>query len=283
MRTDNNAFNQEKMQKRLRELRKEENNLTMEQLAEKMSSRVKSSSKENKKGKTKSLICAWEKGRSIPSHEDLTILSELYGVSINYILGISEYRKKENEDVGKTLGLSEKSYIVLKKFLDIYMIEDEGFNDCIIECQKNIYFINAVLESIYPYFESNEDNENIPPVSSLFTLLYDYVMSKDVEINHSTAGVIDTNVGGATMTNAQEIYLPFQREQILKMLESKRVEYQKSIEEAQKNHFTTKEYPNRKVGKDGVWVDGKFFPDKRITSDDLKNLSTDIKGGDSID
>lgn len=78
---------------RLKMLRKEKN-LTQETLA-------------NKIGVHRETIIKWEKGETTPETRLLIIMRSLYGVSIDYMLGLSDFRTPENDPVGKLTGLSD--------------------------------------------------------------------------------------------------------------------------------------------------------------------------------
>lgn len=56
----------------------------------------------------------YEQGRNYPTLEYATKLSELYNVSIDYLLGRSEYTSVENEEIGKIIGLNNASIATLK-------------------------------------------------------------------------------------------------------------------------------------------------------------------------
>ena len=82
---------------RLIKLRKELN-LTQEELAQKI-------------GYTRTAISAWEIGRNEPSNADTIKLAKYFGVSTDYLLGKSDIRNPEKEDLDKLqIGLSTKDY-----------------------------------------------------------------------------------------------------------------------------------------------------------------------------
>ena len=56
----------------------------------------------------------YEQGRNYPTLEYATKLSDLYNVSIDYLLGRSEYTSVENEEIGKIIGLNNASIATLK-------------------------------------------------------------------------------------------------------------------------------------------------------------------------
>ena len=56
----------------------------------------------------------YEQGRNFPTLEYATNLSELYNVSIDYLLGKSDYESVDNESIGKIIGLNNTSIETLK-------------------------------------------------------------------------------------------------------------------------------------------------------------------------
>ena len=58
-------------------------------------------------GCTEKTYRSWESNASLPNTAALISLSELYGVSIDYLLGLSEYQHVEYKDVSSITGLSE--------------------------------------------------------------------------------------------------------------------------------------------------------------------------------
>ena len=60
----------------------------------------------------------YEQGRNYPTLEYATNLSELYNVSIDYLLGKSDYESVDNEIIGNIIGLNNTSIETLK-FLNV--------------------------------------------------------------------------------------------------------------------------------------------------------------------
>lgn len=61
--------------------------------------------------KSERIVGFYEKGQRDPSTETLLMLSELFGVSVDYILGKSDIRNPEELDTDKiNIGLSKKDY-----------------------------------------------------------------------------------------------------------------------------------------------------------------------------
>ena len=96
----------------LKELRKEKG-LTQDQLGEKV-------------GVTNKTVSRWENGNYMPPVECLSILSELYGVSINEIvsgerLGEKDFPDAAEDNLKSALELSEQSYQKTEKRLILSM------------------------------------------------------------------------------------------------------------------------------------------------------------------
>lgn len=60
---------------------------------------------------------AYESGRE-PNYQRLGVLAEHYGVTTDYLTGVSDYRNPQNQLVATELGLSESSVHVLKTWKD---------------------------------------------------------------------------------------------------------------------------------------------------------------------
>ena len=58
-------------------------------------------------GLSRQALSDYENGKAIPQPETFMRMSLLYGESINYLLGISDYSSQEIEDLGKPLKLSD--------------------------------------------------------------------------------------------------------------------------------------------------------------------------------
>lgn len=99
-----------KMGQYLKELRKE-NGLTQEQLGEKV-------------GATNKTVSRWENGNYVPPVECLSMLSDIYGISINEIvagqkLDTTEFVEAADDNLKGALELSEQSYKKSEKMLII--------------------------------------------------------------------------------------------------------------------------------------------------------------------
>lgn len=97
----------------LKKLRKE-NNMTQEQLGERI-------------GVTNKTVSRWETGNYMPPVESLILLSDIYGISINEILAgkrleMDELREVADENVTKVLGELESDYKKFEKRMIIILI-----------------------------------------------------------------------------------------------------------------------------------------------------------------
>lgn len=86
--------------KRLKKLR-EQRGLTQEQVKSKIGCDLKT-------------YRSWEKDGNYPSADYLIELSQLFGVSTDYLLGISDYTNIGNKEMSETTGLSEHAIDVLR-------------------------------------------------------------------------------------------------------------------------------------------------------------------------
>lgn len=127
---DFDTHRMKKIGERIKELRNEIG-ISQTELAR----RLDYSDSENVKG----TISQWEKGKTLPTLPKLIKMSELFSVSVDYILCYSDCRHIENEDITDLTGLSDKSIEVLRKnyregdnrflfMLDLLLSEEDTFN-----------------------------------------------------------------------------------------------------------------------------------------------------------
>lgn len=106
---------------RLKQLRKE-NNLTQEELAQKIS-------------KTRSTIAGYETERKEPDYETLVLLAKYFNVSLDYLMGVSDVRNPYIND--KDLDEVDKFLLELKKEAEKEGLEfDETSPQELIETYK---------------------------------------------------------------------------------------------------------------------------------------------------
>ena len=124
----------------------------------------------------KATISEYESG-TLPKSDALIFLSDLYGVSIDYLLGRSDYEHHEIEDLGSPLGLSEMSVKALKTLKD----KRHRFAD---EHKRILESINRILEQIYIDFEDQKSffEEYSFTVQTVFTPILAYIYSDRLEL-----------------------------------------------------------------------------------------------------
>lgn len=108
----------------IKKLRTEDNKLTQVEFAERLNC-------------NRQKIADWERGKSTPSADDIILLCEKFGVSADYILGLSDTptNDKDLQFVCDYLGLTEKSCRLIHNLMDAlvirssfnYLIEEEVF------------------------------------------------------------------------------------------------------------------------------------------------------------
>lgn len=112
---------------RLRQLR-EDRGITQKQCAEELSVSYDNYNK-------------WENGSS-PNFDTLVKIANFFNVTIDYLLGASDTKKPENDDINKRLGLSDKA---------IYALEELHKND---PGNPLTMAVNALLENLAVLWES---------------------------------------------------------------------------------------------------------------------------------
>lgn len=116
-----------------------------------------------------SCVSNWENGERIPDLEHLKRLRTVFGVSVDYLLCLDDYRKPQNVDIGKPLGLSEKSVETLKHRKDIEVNTDKALIATVRDFPHvdengmkalNALIVNNIqtrfLESLYDYLFFDE-------------------------------------------------------------------------------------------------------------------------------
>lgn len=98
---------------RIRELR-QEFDMTQEELGKKI-------------GQTKSNISKYERGELQPSIETLGLLSDIFGVSIDYLVGKTNVRNLKDMDclIQQFDNLSKESKDELKKYIHLLNLKDQ--------------------------------------------------------------------------------------------------------------------------------------------------------------
>ena len=138
---------------RLKKLRTE-NHLTQKELAEELSKRWKEQGRGT--GKTGQLLTDktyknYEQGKSYPKLETISFIADFYDVSVDYLLGRSDYTRVSNELIGKKLGLNNSAIYGLRIAHDIMLPEKrELYNFCLSSPEAFYLF-----ENFYKYVFCN--------------------------------------------------------------------------------------------------------------------------------
>lgn len=141
-------------------------------------------------GYDKATVSSCENGHTLPKSEVLIRLSDYYDVSIDYLLGRSEYTRKEIEDIGKPLGLSEKSIVALLVLnTSDHAIVNKYFKDyreCLIESDlvnfsRNLKVVNLILEMLFDDLTFIKKCDYDVPLDNVLVPLYDYIYSDRLE------------------------------------------------------------------------------------------------------
>lgn len=117
----------------------------------------------------------YEQGHNFPTLEYATNLADLYKVSIDYLLGKSDYTHVENEDIEKITGLSNDA-IEMLKILSNYRMK---YQSIMPELGADIDAINAMLE--YQYFYTKKNEKDGMPGWSIFHYIKQYLSSEKFE------------------------------------------------------------------------------------------------------
>lgn len=87
----------------------------LKQLREDYPDKLTQSTLANEMKFTEKTYRSWEINNTLPNTGDLIELADFYDVSTDYILGITDYKHVEYEDISNLTGLSEEALQVLKK------------------------------------------------------------------------------------------------------------------------------------------------------------------------
>lgn len=120
----------------------------------------------------------WETNKNLPSGNAIISLCELYGVSADFILGLSEFRNIGNKEISQSTGLSDKSIEVLR-FLNSFSEEpDEA-----AEHRKTIDFINIALEEVWEQILQYRSAPNDhAPITPIFHAMMQYLVTDNSEL-----------------------------------------------------------------------------------------------------
>lgn len=120
----------------------------------------------------------YEQGHNFPTLEYATNLADLYKVSIDYLLGKSDYTYVENEEIGKITGLSDDAIETLKSLKNVYDFDKDMkiFNYIMSDRQLFSLFLSDLRNYIEPGY-----NVPIHPVQDEKTKNIKYVANIDIE------------------------------------------------------------------------------------------------------
>lgn len=101
-------------------------------------------------------IADWERGKSTPSADDLILISKLFGVSTDYILGLSEAATTDRDlrFVCDYTGLNEEAVDNLSA-----ISSDEDISDCLNMVLESKDFQRLLLD-IYIYCKAKYNSDN---------------------------------------------------------------------------------------------------------------------------
>lgn len=153
---------------RLRNLRKSRG-LTQKELADKI-------------GCTEQTCRNWESGKNLPETDCLLLLSDLYGVSCDYLLCRIDEKNHDLQFIHDETGLSEAAVTVLQ-----YANSAANKKSVItLKNQRIISLINIALDREGKEIEKGKGKQRI--LNDLFTLLYDYAFAdnKGVRVSPET-------------------------------------------------------------------------------------------------
>lgn len=139
-------------------------------------------------GISRQAISSYALGASLPDSEKITTIAKYFKVSTDYLLGISNYRRQENKNIGEVTGLSEKSIMCLKymrneRWMDAvnFIIEQTNFNE-------KSHNKNTIIGAIHDYLDTFGDgNLLISNYGDIFT----NIESLEKAYSHK---VLDNNV-----------------------------------------------------------------------------------------
>lgn len=105
-------------------------------------------------------------------HEKLEALSDLYNVSVDYILGRSECTSIENEKISELTGLSDNAI----KMLSLWKMEQEETPNSFIAMGEDVNTINLLLEHQLERTK-NAEHKGCYPSWSIFHFIKQYLSS----------------------------------------------------------------------------------------------------------
>lgn len=132
---------------RLTELRKEMG-VTQKDFAEKLQIEP---SKYNK----------WENGKTVPDFDTVIRLANYFGVTVDYLVGNSDAKKQENENIIKELGLTDKGIATIKN-IKASTINNNGNKDNrkLMDVFNQLIATNWIINLLVSLMFLSNSNEN---------------------------------------------------------------------------------------------------------------------------
>lgn len=116
----------------------------------------------------------YENGKREPNFETLLKIAKYFNVTTDYLLGASECKSAENDDINKRLGLSDEAIKVLQELNAANLL----FKD------NTIKAINLLLEN-ESYWERNNNDIDVKGKKISNNILLDGIMCKDTNLKIS--------------------------------------------------------------------------------------------------
>lgn len=107
---------------------------------------------------TRAALEYYEKGKRMPSVGMVSNIAKYYGVSVDYLLGVSEYRNPENEKPVTELHLSERAVELLKKPDNLFII------NAILSCDPKV--LSDLSKQITYYLNADRAAKGVVSVTS---------------------------------------------------------------------------------------------------------------------
>ena len=121
---------------------------------------------------------SWARGYTYPDTEHLKRLAEVFHVSTDYLLGLSEERNIGNAEISSITGLTEDSIEALRFFS-----APQDDDDVDKEHKKTVDFINRAFNSILPSisrYRAAPDEHG--PLTTIFATMMKYIDTKEVSL-----------------------------------------------------------------------------------------------------
>jgi transcriptional regulator with XRE-family HTH domain len=108
-------------------------------------------------GKSEGAVRAWETGRTKPDADTLIEISKYFGVTTDYLLGLSDGKSVESDIIHKETGLSEKAIELLKHYVEAD--EQNSRTLTVNTLLENKAVLSKIAEYLYYELEKDEKAE----------------------------------------------------------------------------------------------------------------------------